>query len=395
MRDYCYSVINLNKKEDKEYLINLIKKDEINEIKLLLDNNSKKLKDEIFSLAAFFGSCSIVSFLLKDKDVNSIKDNNYALRFSVINSHIEVLKLLLKDKKIKKHINGEYILSIAIFNGNLEIIKTLLKCNKVNYLNKKNLPIAVESKDIEIVRFFLDYNPKKPLLSYLVKKRKEDEKEKEDNLKKAINKSLKIGDIEIMKLLLEQKKVNIDYNKLFEKSCMYGHIDLFNFFLKEKRIYDFRKPFENAFKYGQIEILKRLLNIVNEENFNGKFFHCFSDDFFIENVNYLLTFNNNKKTDELIKLLLTDKRSNNSYPLLFYKLGKFNRLNLIKIILEKPFDLSKCYLKTIIAAKGKKSEDVINYLWNNTNVKNELLNANKTIYNDIKKHQIKNKIFLF
>lgn len=161
---------------NKEKVMEKIEENDIDYIKTLCTNDY----DFSFSnnlpirIASSLGLLEIVKLLLKQDSVNPASFDNFSIRRSVINNHIEVFRLLKSDKRVELFGYQDEILKDACKNGSLEIVKEIIlelkkqkekvkvsytpafmaaKGNHLNvleYLKKENL-IKLENKKLEIL----------------------------------------------------------------------------------------------------------------------------------------------------------------------------------------------------------------------------------------------------
>src|ERR1700722_19888443 len=106
-------------------------------------------------VAAENGRLEVVALLLKDRQVDPVKDN-FAVGMAAKNGHLKVLALLLEDRQVYLAADN-FAIGMAARNGHLKVLALLLKDGRVNPAARDNLAFraAAENGHLEVVALLL------------------------------------------------------------------------------------------------------------------------------------------------------------------------------------------------------------------------------------------------
>jgi ankyrin repeat protein len=137
-------------------------------------------KQKEFERAFKLNNVKLLKLLLKDKDVDPSKENNYAICYSSENGYLDIVKLLIQDKRVDPSDYDNWAIGYASQNGHSDIVKLLLLDPRVDPSDCDNWAIhhANESKYFDIVKLLWNNNKVKKTLekndpslyAYLIKK---------------------------------------------------------------------------------------------------------------------------------------------------------------------------------------------------------------------------------
>lgn len=201
--------------------------------------------------------------------------------------------------------------------------------------------------------------------------------EKELNIDLSWSVEFAFDNIEIVKLLLEDERVDPSYDDdfLIKTASDLGLDDVVILFLKDNRINPAagkNYPLRVAIQKNHIEIVKLLLND--------------------KRVSPIILGNNaisvacNCKRTEIVKILLEDKRVDpsvaNNYP--FQISSEYEDVDTLKLLLtDNRVDPSCSNNFALKTAYRRKNTEMIQVLWKSKKVRNEIFNENIEMYNKI------------
>jgi hypothetical protein len=173
---------NLNSRENKAYLEQVIKENQTLTIRYALQHGWRVRQDDFLTAVAFQatdvvkemlkyhhpgkdddiairmaasrGYTEIVKLLLTDERVDPTACDNYALRYAASDGHIEVVRVLLVDGRSDPAAEDNWAFRIAAANGRLEIVRMLLADPRVDPTvdNKIALRWAEMNGQLEVVQ---------------------------------------------------------------------------------------------------------------------------------------------------------------------------------------------------------------------------------------------------
>lgn len=202
-------------------------------------------KYSAISLAVKNRDLEMIDLLLKLKnpkiDINlTSKDKANALETAVNMGELKITKILIKAGAKINFINqdGETPLHVAAAGNHLDILKMLLKrkanMNVVSANGNTPLLLGIKNKHLDVVKTILEN-----------KRHKIDPTVGIDNSVSPLCKAAEVGDIEILKLLLDPNLVKnrtIDWVNLVETAAKNGRIKAVKFLLEQDDLKnDFRK----------------------------------------------------------------------------------------------------------------------------------------------------------
>ena len=105
-------------------------------IKVLLKDgraDTSRLQHRIIATLLEAGDVYTFKQLLSNPEsrVDPSSDNNYAIRMSCKNGHLELVELLLKHPMVSPQAEDDYCIRLASQNGHVEIVKLLLADDRV------------------------------------------------------------------------------------------------------------------------------------------------------------------------------------------------------------------------------------------------------------------------
>jgi ankyrin repeat protein len=174
------------------------------------DNNS-------IVCASMNGHIHVVEELLKDPRVDPGYDGNWALRKSIKKGNVMMVNLLLNDKRIVPDIET---MKDVIENDCVEVMREMLKNKKVNL--KGVLQLAVIKERLEIIKLLLDDPRVDP----------------SDNSDTCIQYASESGNFEIVWLLLSDPRVNPGANNNYAIKCANknGHTKIVDLLSSDPRV---------------------------------------------------------------------------------------------------------------------------------------------------------------
>jgi ankyrin repeat protein len=104
------------------------------------DNNNYAIR-----CSSYNGHLEVVKLLLTDPGVNPSARNNEAIRWASHNGHLEVVKLLLTDKRVDPSDRDNLAIRWASQKGHIEVVKLLLTDKRVDPSDRDNLAIRLAS----------------------------------------------------------------------------------------------------------------------------------------------------------------------------------------------------------------------------------------------------------
>ena len=72
-----------------------------------------------------------VKLLLKNENVNPSKNNNWSIQLASENGHVDIVKLLLKDTRVNPSDSNNWAIQIASENGHFDIVNLLWQVQRV------------------------------------------------------------------------------------------------------------------------------------------------------------------------------------------------------------------------------------------------------------------------
>ena len=119
----------------------LIKSDNANELKAIIDSNTQILKNsvsviyrnEAFNLAVNQNSASVIALFLKELSVNAASDqNNLAIRVASARGHTDIVRMLLERPEVNPGAGDNEAIRLSSGHGYTDIVGMLLKRPQVN-----------------------------------------------------------------------------------------------------------------------------------------------------------------------------------------------------------------------------------------------------------------------
>jgi hypothetical protein len=129
----------------KEDLIKLIKKDNVEELLKLFPLKQSKL-EFCYEYATFHGSLKATELFITDERLDLAIDDNYAIRMSSANGHVDIVKLLLKNSRIDPGALFDYPLRMATENNYEEVVDLLLDDPRVDFMNAESEAVITSIK---------------------------------------------------------------------------------------------------------------------------------------------------------------------------------------------------------------------------------------------------------
>ena len=252
----------------------------LNSVKLLISDYgvdpSYNKNAAIFS-AASQGDLELVRLLMADDRVNPADAENSAIHEAVENGHLETVRLLMTDDRVDPSIRGNWLINSARRNGHSTIVSLLLTDYRVKFLD------ACNSGDIEVVKLLLADERVDP----------------SSNKNKSIEKASQNGHADVVRLLLADNRVNPadQDNEAIKNASENGHADVVRLLLADNRVNPAdqdNEAIKRASEYGYADVVKLLLD-------DGRANPAASG-------NYPIRIAAQKGYVEVVRLLLQDKR---------------------------------------------------------------------------------------
>jgi hypothetical protein len=215
MKKECKFEEAANKKE----VLNAAISNNIKKIKILLKDTGNDYDYEpILEVLLKNDSCKLIKYLLEESKWNPTEKNTKIIHESIKNKAFNVAKILLKDDRIDPSVKRNRATYEALILGSNDILDAILK-------NKKFNPERGRSDIFNHVIFNNNIYFLKSLLN--------------DN--RTIYLKTTVGgikpDFEIIKLLINSDKVCLEnYDSILLNSCQKGYIDIVKLLLDSKKI---------------------------------------------------------------------------------------------------------------------------------------------------------------
>lgn len=146
-------LIDLSGKYNKDnLLIYAAKRGRIQVVKLLLDNISVDLYNNVVVFATQYGHLELVDFLLGKGTTNL----DYLFKIAIDNHNLSMVVLLL-DKGADIHTQNDYALKVAAFGGDFILVKLLLdRGANIHVNNDYALRWGCQNNNLMVVKLLLD-----------------------------------------------------------------------------------------------------------------------------------------------------------------------------------------------------------------------------------------------
>ena len=291
---------------------------------------------------------------IKNNTQFTIDDLEIAIEFHIDNNLIKKVLENLKDKLTKKEYTK--IAQLAYKHNNYDIINLFLLNPLYNKLISKNklFLTVVKANDINMVKELLKQNIDP---SY--------------NSNEAMYTALKNGFVEIIKLLLQDKRLKISKNEVFQQAAQRGYVEVVKLLLQDKKVdpsdidnYAIRY----AAEYGRTEVVKLLLQDSRVDP--------------SANRNYAIRIAAERGYVDIVKLLLQDERvdpsDDNNYALRYA--AENGHIKVVKLLLQDervdPSDDNNYALLNAIREGQQKHIEIIKLLLQDPRINLNKLNKN-------------------
>jgi len=97
-----------------------------NIVRLLLENDRVVPPDRAIRNTSYVGHTEIVRLLLEDGRSDPSSENNYSIRYAILNGNIEIVRMLMNDIRVDPSALDNKALVYAINAGQTDIVKLLL-----------------------------------------------------------------------------------------------------------------------------------------------------------------------------------------------------------------------------------------------------------------------------
>ncbi|KAH9126638.1 hypothetical protein AeMF1_002946 [Aphanomyces euteiches] len=173
------------------------------------------LNGTLFGIAATNGHLEVLELLLSygGRDSQLVRKHlATTLLYATRKGHLDIVQMLLRDFAASinfKSTNACMALSDASTKGHAELVQTLLKENRIGVEWSREsinnaLQCAVGQGHLEIVQMFLEY-----------------EDIGSENLARALHQASEIGHIDIVRLLLANETVDINFQTMFGQTALH------------------------------------------------------------------------------------------------------------------------------------------------------------------------------
>jgi ankyrin repeat protein len=210
----------------------LIKSDNANELKSIIDLNtqilknpvSKTYRNEAFKLALNQNRASVIALFLKELDVNAAFNENLAIESASLHGYTDIVRMLLQRPEVDPAADFNGAIRAASTLGHTEIVRMLLERPEVNPAAQNNEAIVVASARgyTEIVQLLLQRSDVNPGAR--------------DN--NALINAVKYGRTKVIKLLLEDSRVDpsVQSNLAFRFAVHTERADFVKLLLADDRV---------------------------------------------------------------------------------------------------------------------------------------------------------------
>lgn len=165
-----------------------------------------------------------IKLLLKIVRINPSINNNYAIRLTSENGHLEVVELLLSDPRVDPTVNNNEAIRSASVNGHLEVVGLLLSDSRVDPSDNNNYAIQRASRcgQAEVVKLLLSDPRVDPTV----------------NNNGAIRWASINGNVGVVNLLLNDDRVDptADNNYAIQWASSCSHLKVVNLLLNDARV---------------------------------------------------------------------------------------------------------------------------------------------------------------
>lgn len=269
-------------------------------VKLLVSNgygsfNVKNADNETpLYLASINGHLDLVEFFIENGcniEESTTPDNKSLIHACAINGQLEVLKFFRNygEKIDGRTVDGETPLHLAITHGHLEIVKYLLECGvdaNAKISKENSLHLAIKAGHISIIKELLNHIDVNSLatkdyssLAFAVKSRNKKivqlfltfgvrDELRPENVENAVHAAAKIGDDQILKLLLDANcspHIECRGKKPIHTAAIFGQTRIMELLISKGADIDARTKFAEtplhlAAASGRSSSVKYLLN---------------------------------------------------------------------------------------------------------------------------------------
>lgn len=240
----------LSIKEARKLLEILIKSDEAEILMWLIHNSVHRLDfgsiNLIFENGCKNASVNIVTAFLKLEDFDPTMHNNSALVIAIKYLHKDIIKLMLNDKRINRMINP------------YDIFRSI---SRLESSGITNLLLSIEqATDISHYLNIVSGSAYKKVIASIISDKRIDI----DNLNKTFYEACSYGFINIVKILLNDSRVNpsVSDNRAFRAASYSGETEIVKMLLSDSRVDPStldNEAFLSASRRGHTEIVKILL----------------------------------------------------------------------------------------------------------------------------------------
>jgi len=413
--------------QSKLRLLDLIKSKNLAYIHYLLSNNlaNKEFIYYVFFAAAEYNQFNIVRHLLNYFNIDPSKKNNRAIKAT---NNQKIKLLLIKDERVYSTINKQAFFINSIKSNNSELSSFLLSCKNFNpsYQNNKALRKATEIGDLSIVEKLMSYDSVLPLdkgledrsafesAIYYFKDSILDLFISSNKAKLSIEHNYLLSfacerkNLYAFKLLLKIQSISPAFNN---NHCLHiaaylGQIDFVRLLLLDERIHlqkSNKSDILDTLKDGLFDLIQLLsLDIVYSEHPFSLISlisreKCKEEDLLILKV--LCTSYSIRNGDyNLVSALLSDKRLDFKKKEIHFILQSIHRgdINIAKILIQDHrFQKFKYRINPILSAKKRDRFEIVDLLWNNVYLRENLKYTNLDIYNELLAKSTQNKLSLF
>ena len=309
-----------------------------------IKNNTKFTITNLEEAIQFNVDINLIKKILENiKHELNNKDYEKILELAYNYNNYNIINFILSNPTYNNLLNKTILFLYAVKTNNISAIKDLLQQGVDPSINNNTaIQIAAEKGYIEIIKL-------------LLKDKRINPSDQRNDILQTI---VKYGYTEIVKLLLKDPRVDPSdqKNRAIQTAAEKGYVEIVKLLLKDPRVdpSDFGNfAIRKAAKNGHIEVVKLLLqdSRVNPKDFNNYAIKAAAEKGHIEMVKLLLqdervdpSDNNNRAIRyaaenghiEVVKLLLQDKRvdpsDNNNYALRYAIKNK--HIDIIKLLLQ-------------------------------------------------------------
>jgi hypothetical protein len=114
-----------------KHIEELIQRNNLNEIKKIINNENSDYEQFIFGYASQIGRIDVIKLLINDISINPSNNDNLPIKLASVNGYLDIAELLLTDNRVNPSTQKNRAIQDAYNNRFYNIVKVLWNDNRV------------------------------------------------------------------------------------------------------------------------------------------------------------------------------------------------------------------------------------------------------------------------